>query len=99
MSGSASRMILKRPAAGFGDYDDIVNDTLKRIDGEQWIRRIWQKDATLWKTDEAHQKIIGNSLGDFQSLSSRRAIRVHLGADVDAGLATLREIVENNFPV
>jgi glucose-6-phosphate isomerase len=27
------------------------------------MRRIWRKDAALWKEDEAHQKIIKNSLG------------------------------------
>jgi len=27
------------------------------------IRRIWRKDAALWKSDEAHQKIIKNALG------------------------------------
>jgi glucose-6-phosphate isomerase len=27
------------------------------------IERIWKKDATLWKQEEAHQKIIINSLG------------------------------------
>jgi len=27
------------------------------------MRRIWRKDASLWKEDEAHQKIIKNALG------------------------------------
>jgi transaldolase/glucose-6-phosphate isomerase len=41
------------------------------------------------------------ALGDFQSLASRdrRAIRVHLGADITAGLKTLLEIVRTAFPV
>jgi transaldolase/glucose-6-phosphate isomerase len=41
------------------------------------------------------------ALGDFQSLSSRhrRAIRLHLGEDVAAGLATLLEIVQKAFPI
>jgi transaldolase/glucose-6-phosphate isomerase len=41
------------------------------------------------------------ALGDFQSLASRhrRAIRVHLGKDVAAGLRTLLEIIQNAFPV
>jgi len=40
------------------------------------------------------------ALGDFQSLASRdrRAIRVHLGADVTAGLKSLLEIVRTAFP-
>ena len=41
------------------------------------------------------------ALGDFQSLASRhrRAIRVHLGDDVAAGLRTLLEIVRNGFSI
>jgi transaldolase/glucose-6-phosphate isomerase len=41
------------------------------------------------------------SLGDFQSLAirDRRAIRIHLGADIAAGLKTLLEIVQTAFPV
>jgi hypothetical protein len=41
------------------------------------------------------------ALGDFSSLSSRhrRAIRLHLGEDVAAGLKSLLEIVQNGFPV
>jgi transaldolase/glucose-6-phosphate isomerase len=41
------------------------------------------------------------ALGDFQSLSSRhrRAIRLHLGTDIEAGLRTLLEIVQHGFPI
>jgi hypothetical protein len=41
------------------------------------------------------------ALGDFQSLSSRhrRAIRVHLGEDVSAGLKALLEIIRSGFPI
>jgi glucose-6-phosphate isomerase len=28
-----------------------------------FVPRLWSKDAALWKTDEAHRKIINNSLG------------------------------------
>jgi len=40
-----------------------VSETLKRADAESWTRKIWRKDAALWKSEEAHQKIIKNSLG------------------------------------
>ncbi|MEO6725876.1 MAG: bifunctional transaldolase/phosoglucose isomerase [Blastocatellia bacterium] len=40
-----------------------MSETLKRADAEQWTRRIWRKDAALWKTEEEHQKIIKNALG------------------------------------
>jgi hypothetical protein len=41
------------------------------------------------------------ALGDFQALASRdrRAIRIHLGADIPAGLKTLLEIVRTAFPI
>jgi transaldolase/glucose-6-phosphate isomerase len=41
------------------------------------------------------------ALGDFQSLSSRnrRAIRVHLGKDRQAGLEKLLEIVRQAVPL
>ena len=42
---------------------DVVKDAIKHAETDQWIRRIWRKDATLWKDDEAHQKIISNALG------------------------------------
>jgi transaldolase/glucose-6-phosphate isomerase len=41
------------------------------------------------------------ALGDFQSLASRhrRAIRLHLGKDIAAGLRTFLEIAQRSFPV
>jgi transaldolase/glucose-6-phosphate isomerase len=40
------------------------------------------------------------ALGDYESLASRgrRAIRVHIGQNVIAGLAELFEIIRRNFP-
>lgn len=40
-----------------------MSETIKRADAEAWTRKIWRKDAALWKSEEAHQKIIKNSLG------------------------------------
>src|SRR5204862_47051 len=34
-----------------------------RIEKEKFVDRIWAKDATLWKNDDAHKKIIANALG------------------------------------
>jgi transaldolase/glucose-6-phosphate isomerase len=55
--------ILDRQTAQLGSYEEGIKAALKRIDAEQWIRKIWKKDPTLWKTDEAHQNIIKNALG------------------------------------
>ena len=40
-----------------------VDDVIARADKEKVVSRLWKKDATLWKNDEAHAKIITNSLG------------------------------------
>ncbi|MBC7909258.1 MAG: bifunctional transaldolase/phosoglucose isomerase [Pyrinomonadaceae bacterium] len=52
-----------RPGESYGSYQALIENTLKRIEREDVIRRIWERDATLWKEDEAHRKIISNSLG------------------------------------
>ncbi len=46
-----------------GNYDAGYRTLLGKIQNENWAKRVWEKDATLWKSDEAHQKIIKNSLG------------------------------------
>jgi glucose-6-phosphate isomerase len=46
-----------------GQYATDVKHALERAESERWIERIREKDASLWKSDEAHQKIIGNALG------------------------------------
>jgi transaldolase/glucose-6-phosphate isomerase len=55
--------ILDRQTASLGSYAEAVQATVKTADKDQWIRRIWRKDAALWKADEEHQKIIKNALG------------------------------------
>lgn len=55
--------ILERQTASLGSYADAVKKTIEQADKETWVRRIWQKDASLWKDDAEHQKIIRNALG------------------------------------
>jgi transaldolase / glucose-6-phosphate isomerase len=52
-----------RLTASLGKYAEAVNAAVKEADKGDVMRRIWRKDATLWKEEEAHQKIIKNSLG------------------------------------
>jgi glucose-6-phosphate isomerase len=49
--------------ASLGTYDAPVWATLAQATKENVVKRIWDKDASLWKSDESHKKIIGNSLG------------------------------------
>jgi transaldolase/glucose-6-phosphate isomerase len=55
--------VLDRMKSDLGASADDVKAALKKMEAESWIRRIWRKDATLWKDDEAHKKIIANALG------------------------------------
>jgi transaldolase/glucose-6-phosphate isomerase len=49
--------------ASLGKHADAVNAALAEIQKGDVMRRIWRKDAALWKSEEAHQKIIKNALG------------------------------------
>jgi len=52
-----------RLAANLGGQAGAVEAALKEAADGDVMRRIWRKDAALWKDDEAHRKIISNSLG------------------------------------
>jgi transaldolase/glucose-6-phosphate isomerase len=55
--------IHERLTASLGKHADAVSAAIKEADKGDVMRRIWRKDAALWKSDEAHQKIIKNALG------------------------------------
>ena len=46
-----------------GGYSDSLKAAIKQCESGQWVKRIFSKDASLWKAEEDHQKIIKNSLG------------------------------------
>jgi glucose-6-phosphate isomerase len=46
-----------------GEQAEAVNAALEEASRAHVIERIWNKDATLWKSEPADQKIIANSLG------------------------------------
>lgn len=58
MSGIHGRL-----TASLGKYSDAVSAAIKEADQGGVMRRIWRKDASLWKAEEKHQKIIRNALG------------------------------------
>lgn len=55
--------IHQRLTASLGKYGDAVSAAIKEADKGDVMRRIWRKDAALWKDDPVHQKIIKNALG------------------------------------
>ena len=54
--GLADRITLHLGANG-------IDDAVKRLEKDKAVERIWKKDTTLWKNDDAHKKIISNALG------------------------------------
>jgi glucose-6-phosphate isomerase len=54
---------IPRQSESLASYASVVEDALVRLKDEGAIARIWERDAALWKSEEAHQKIIRNSLG------------------------------------
>lgn len=46
-----------------GTLADAVDSTIQEAESNQVVKRIWRKDAALWKADEDSQRLIRNSLG------------------------------------
>jgi transaldolase/glucose-6-phosphate isomerase len=40
-----------------------VDDAIARLEKEKVVSRIWARESALWKSDDAHRKIIDNALG------------------------------------
>src|SRR5215212_465234 len=55
--------INERLTASLGKYADAVSAAIKEAEKGDVMRRVWRKEAALWKSEEEHQKIIKNSLG------------------------------------
>ncbi len=53
----------ERQAFSPGSYRDRVDAVLERIEKEKFARRIWSRDAGLWKKEAEHQKVIKDRLG------------------------------------
>src|SRR5438105_1656642 len=60
---AVTRGLDDRQTEHLGLHQAAVEAAIQRIEKEKFVERIWKKDATLWKSDEAHKKIISNALG------------------------------------
>ena len=56
-------MAVERMRTALAGYEGAVLDAIAAAQQAELTRRIWRKDATVWKAEEAHQKVILNSLG------------------------------------
>ena len=57
-----------------------MSQVISRADAEAWTRKIWRKDAALWKSEDEHTKIIRNSLGWVTVLEQVSAAAEELAA-------------------
>ena len=57
------RGLNERQTLHLGPHQAAVDQAAQRVEKEKFVERIWKKDATLWKSDDAHKKIIANALG------------------------------------
>jgi transaldolase/glucose-6-phosphate isomerase len=55
--------INERLGASLGKYADAVSAAIRDAEKGDVMRRVWRKDAALWKEEADHQKVIKNSLG------------------------------------
>lgn len=60
---AATRGLADRQTLHLGTHQQAVDAAVQRVDKEKWVERIWNKDATVWKNDASHKKIIDNALG------------------------------------
>jgi transaldolase/glucose-6-phosphate isomerase len=59
----AIRGLNGRLSLHLGAAQATVDQAAQRVEKEKFVERIWKKDTTLWKNDDAHKKIISNALG------------------------------------
>jgi glucose-6-phosphate isomerase len=59
--------------ANLGDLQAAVDSGLNRADEEQFARRVWEKDPTLWKPNPNEQQEITDRLGWLTVMSTMRA--------------------------
>jgi transaldolase/glucose-6-phosphate isomerase len=69
---SVTRGLADRITAHLGPYQKDIDAAVQNADKQKFVERIWKKDATLWKSDEAHKKIIANALGWLPVVESMR---------------------------
>jgi len=58
-----SEKVMKPMVCAVGELQQRIDRALQDAEGADVPKRIWRKDASLWKDDESSQKIIKNSLG------------------------------------
>lgn len=54
---------MNRTAFHFGPLTERATAAMQAASADEVVKRIWEKDASLWTSGEANARVIGNSLG------------------------------------
>ncbi len=60
---AAVASIVDRQTFTLGNFVPTMESTMKLIHDRDYVKRLWQKDPTVWKEDPVHQRVIRNALG------------------------------------
>ncbi|GAB4418931.1 MAG: bifunctional transaldolase/phosoglucose isomerase [Anaerolineae bacterium] len=55
--------VIKRQCLDADAYEDDLREVIAQLDRQKIIRRIWDKDPSVWKDEASHQAIISSRLG------------------------------------
>ena len=73
-------MAAETMTTSLSQYDTAVAQAIAEAQERDLVRRIWRKDATAWKAEDEHQKIIRNSLGWLTVPGKMAAVAAELTA-------------------
>ncbi|HEY4639847.1 MAG TPA: bifunctional transaldolase/phosoglucose isomerase, partial [Thermoanaerobaculia bacterium] len=83
----------KRLSLHLGSAQATVDQAAQRVEKEKFVERIWKKDATLWKNDDAHKKIIANALGWLTVAEAMKKAAPELMAFADSVKSEFDDVV------
>ena len=76
-------MAAETMTTSLSQYETAVTQAIAEAQDRDLVRRIWRKDATVWKAEDEHQKIIRNSLGWLSVPGKMAAVADELTAFAD----------------
>jgi len=83
----------RRMSLHLGAAQATVDQGAQRVEKEKFVERIWKKDTTLWKTDDAHKKIISNALGWLTVAEEMRKVAPELMAFAESVKSEFDDVV------
>jgi transaldolase/glucose-6-phosphate isomerase len=89
----AIRNLAGRMSLHLGAAQATVDQAAQRVEKEKFVERIWKKDTTLWKNDDAHKKIISNALGWLTVAEEMKKVAPELMAFADSVKSEFDDVV------